>query len=58
MKVAGDRAFALEQPEPGLFELDLKQGEEAILWSGEQMPDLTISPVQVEEDKCNSFGLR
>lgn len=58
VKVAGDRAFVLEEMESGLFALDLQQGEEAILWSGERLPYLTISPVQVEEAACNRFGVR
>jgi len=42
---------------PGVFELDLKKGEEAILWSGDTMPGLTIAPVPADKGKCNSFGL-
>lgn len=57
VKVAGEWSFAMEQPEPGLFVLDLKKGEEAILWSGEQMPDLCISPVSSNAES-NPFGLQ
>ena len=58
VQVAGSRAFALTEMNAGVYSLDLKKGEEAILWSGEKMPDLTLSPVAADRDKPNSFGLR
>ena len=61
VKVAGDRTFTLEKLAAGRYSLDLKQGEEAILWSGDAMPDLTISPISPiakEPGKQNIFGLK
>ena len=58
IQVSGNRKFELKEIEQGRYSLDLKQGEEAILWSGDQMPDLTISPLPAEPGKSNSFGLR
>ena len=56
--VAGNRKFKLEEIKPGVYSLDLKNGEEAVLWSGGKMPELILSPVAAEKDKLNSFGLR
>ena len=58
VQVAGNRRFKIKELKTGMFSLDLRKGDEAVLWSGDQMPDLTISPVAAERDKCNSFGLR
>jgi hypothetical protein len=58
VQVAGNRKFKLEEIKPGVYSLDLKKGEEAVLWSGDKMPELTLSPVAAEKDKLNSFGLR
>jgi alpha-L-fucosidase 2 len=58
IQVSGNRKFELKEIKQGRYSLDLKQGEEAILWSGDQMPDLTISPLPAEPGKSNSFGLR
>jgi hypothetical protein len=57
VQVFGSRRFNLKELKPGLFELDIKKGEEAILFSGDKMPDLKITPVPAEKSKCNSFGL-
>lgn len=38
VKVSGSRPFTLKELKPGLFELDLKKGEEAVLSSGVETP--------------------
>ncbi len=57
IQVSGNRMFNLKQIEPGRYSLDLKQDEEAVLWSGDQAPDITLSPLPAEPGKCNAFGL-
>jgi len=57
VQVAGSRIFKLKEIKPGVYSLDLKKGEEAVLWSGDKMPNLTLAPVAAEQDKCNPFGL-
>jgi hypothetical protein len=57
VNVSGYRNFDLLEVSPGVFTLDLKRGEEAILWIGTEMPDLTLAPVPEDEDNCNSFGI-
>ncbi|OVE75468.1 hypothetical protein BVX97_04495 [bacterium E08(2017)] len=57
-QVSGSREFRLKELDNGLHSLDLKQGEQAILWSGGKMPKLTISPIPPEPGKRSAFGLR
>jgi hypothetical protein len=40
----------------GVYELALKQGEEAILYTGERMPACEIRPVAANPSRCNYFG--
>lgn len=58
IQVSGKREFQLKQIKPGLYSLDLQKGEQAILWSGDQMPELSLTPVVAKESKINSFGLK
>ena len=58
VNATGTREFRLEELEPGLFSLDLKKGEEAILWSGEAQPEFVLTPVAPQAGRLNSFGLR
>jgi hypothetical protein len=58
IQVSGSRTFRLEKAGAGRYSLDLKQGEEALLWSGNRKPDLTLSPLPAEFGKTNSFGIR
>jgi hypothetical protein len=57
VKVAGKRKFKLKEVKPGVYTLDMKTGDEAVLFTGGQMPELTLSPVAAEKDKLNCFGL-
>ena len=56
VKVSGKRNFDLQEVSPGVFTLDLERGEEAILWSGKQIPELIIAPVPAER-KRSMFDL-
>ncbi|MEA3643662.1 MAG: hypothetical protein VBE63_27590, partial [Lamprobacter sp.] len=58
IQISGGRTFRLEEVATGRYSLDLKPGEEAVLWSGKQMPDLTLSALPAEPGKTNSFGIR
>ena len=57
VNVSGNHNFDLQEVSPGAFTLDLKRGEEAILWKGTQMPVLTLAPIPADKAKCNSFGI-
>ncbi len=56
--VIGKRQFNLMEINPGVFTLDIKKGEQVILWSGDKLPSFRITPLPPETRKCNSFGLR
>ncbi|MEE9601935.1 MAG: hypothetical protein V3V75_01420 [Thermoguttaceae bacterium] len=58
VNLAGPKDVKLEKLGDGLFKLDMKQGQTAVLYSGDKMPELIIVPVSAENDKKNSFGLR
>ena len=45
IKVAGINAKALENLTGGMVQLSLKKGETATLYTGDQLPDITIKPV-------------
>ncbi len=57
VQVGGSRKVKLKEMKPGVYSLDMKKGDEAVLFSGGKMPDLTLSPVAAEKDELNSFGL-
>ena len=46
LKVTGDRNFILKEEKPGIFTIDLKKGEKAIIWTGEKMPGIMVTPVE------------
>ncbi len=45
-----------KQVEPGVYELQLTKGQEAILYTTEQPPNLTITPVAADPARCNFYG--
>jgi len=57
VRVTGSRSFQLKQVSPGVYDLDLRKGEYAILSAGTDISGITIKPVPADKDKCNSFGL-
>jgi hypothetical protein len=53
---AGDAA--LVPIRRGVYALELKKGEEALLYSGAAVPEMTIRPVPADPGHCQSFGLK
>jgi alpha-L-fucosidase 2 len=41
----------------GVYDLELAKNAEAILYSGDTVPDLTITPVAADPALCNYYGL-
>lgn len=41
-----------------IIEIELKKGEEAIIYAGNEVPDLTISPVHINEGEYNFWGVK
>ncbi|KAA9035631.1 alpha-L-fucosidase [Ginsengibacter hankyongi] len=42
----------------GFYAIDLRKGEEAILYPGNRMPDIIIEPQPLDKGKINYFGLK
>jgi len=46
IQVTGNRTFVLKELNLGIVALDIKKGEEAILWSADSIPEPKIAPVR------------
>jgi len=57
VRAAGKREFALRDLGGGVYELDLRQGEEALLYCGDTSPQPIVAPLPAQEGKCNRYGL-
>ena len=55
---SGNQDLDLQEVKSGCYALDLEPGEQAVLWSGDQMPDIEISPLSLQTGLTNCFGLR
>ncbi len=58
VRVAGDRQFAIRNLGDGLYELDLRRGEQAVLYSGDSVPELIVAPLPAKEGESNYYGLK
>jgi len=58
VKVAGDRDITFSTIGPDRIELDLKQDQEVVLWSGDALPVLDLGPVRTTAGNSNMFGLK
>jgi alpha-L-fucosidase 2 len=47
----------MKRVEAGVFELDLRKGGEALLYTGSRIPSPVITPVAADPAKCNFYGL-
>lgn len=56
IRVVGNKPVSFKKSAPNIFELDLKKGEQAILYAGSELCDLTIEPIEAEAALCNYFG--
>jgi len=56
IRIVGNTQVNLEKSAPDTIELDLKKGEQVILYGGNELPDLTIEPVEAEGSLSNYYG--
>jgi hypothetical protein len=56
VRAAGKRELSLRDLGGG-DELDLRQGEEALLYCGDTSPQPIVTPLPAQEGKCNRYGL-
>jgi len=57
VKLAAREGIVLKDTGNGVYELNLEKGDEAVLYTGETMPELVVEPVAAAEEECNSYGL-
>ena len=57
-KVLATREVKLRTVSPGVWSLDLKKGEPAVLYVGDARLKLEIAPLVMDEDEMNRYGLR
>ena len=58
VRIAGKRKFTLRDVGDGILTLDLKKGEEALLYSGETQPEPVVAPLPAQEGRGNRYGLK
>ncbi|WP_316810100.1 glycosyl hydrolase family 95 catalytic domain-containing protein [Pedobacter heparinus] len=56
IKAAGKPEFSISQQKDGVVRLDLKAGEEVVLYNGQKTPDFILEPVK--SDGQNYWGLK
>jgi len=57
VRVACARELSLRDLGGGVYGLDLRQGEEALLYCGETPVPAVVGPLPAQEGKCNRYGL-
>jgi hypothetical protein len=58
VRTSGKREFELRDLGDGIYTLDLKKGEEVLLYAGATVPTPTIKPLPAQEGRCNRYGLK
>jgi len=58
LRTSGNRIFTLDDLGDGIYSLDIRKGEEVILYSDHTLPDLYISPLPDQVEKRNRYGLK
>jgi hypothetical protein len=58
VRVAGNTTFTLTALDHGVFEISLERGDEAVLYTGDEAPDLEVVPLAAQQDQTNVFGLK
>lgn len=57
MSISDNRNHKLKELENGFYEINLKKGEEVILYQENDKPEINIEPIAMEENTINYFGL-
>lgn len=58
VRTSGQREFKLSDLGTGTYTLDIKKGEEVLLYTGDTVPTPVITPLPAQKGKCNRYGLR
>jgi len=57
LQIVSEREIACEEVSPGVYALDLRAGEEALLYTGDAPSSTDLAPVAVTSGQPNSYGL-
>jgi len=57
VRVLGKRKLLLRELGGGIYDLDLRRGEEVLLYSGDTAPKPIVVPLPAQEGRCNRYGL-
>ena len=55
--VKADRKMKLTEVKSGIWSLDIRKGESALLYAGDECPDLTVAPLPMKPEDMNMYGL-
>jgi len=58
VKAVGAREVRVDDVGGGVYRIDLRKGESVLLYSGDDVPDARVAPLEVQPGKANSYGLR
>ncbi|MDZ7722234.1 MAG: hypothetical protein U5R06_05245 [candidate division KSB1 bacterium] len=58
IKVKGSRTFYVKRVSQDVYEIDLKQGENVLIYQPGTRPDVKIQPVPAEPSQHNGYGLK
>jgi hypothetical protein len=58
ISISGKKDHELKELGNGIYEIELKKGEEAILFQNNEEPDFIIEPMAMERDQINYFGVK
>ena len=50
------KATILNPSGDGVLELELSEGQEVLLYTGEKVPDVMVAPVGAQPKNCNTWG--
>jgi len=57
-RVLATREVKLTTVSPGVWSLDLKEGEAAVLYVGDDKPKLEVAPLSMNQEEMNRYGVR
>jgi hypothetical protein len=56
--ISSDSQITSKEVKPGVFELNLKKGQEVLLYQDDNIPETTVAPVAIPQEKANFWGVK
>lgn len=57
-RVSSQQMIKIEAMENGCYSIDLKKGEEVVLYAGNEKPDARFEPLELDKELINYFGMK